>query len=152
MAGSTARTTTRATKAAPSTSRQPTGAAKLEVVERRRRFTPTFFLVAILASAVAFGALSVQISLIHRQQRLDRIRSQITEIQMENKELRRRESRLQAPAEILRIARDELGMVEAKPPALVTPEVQTVGAPAPTTPDGSTTPPEGADTGAPADG
>jgi cell division protein FtsL len=119
------------------------------VVDRpRRRVTPTAVLVAVLASALAFGALSVQISLIHRQQRLDSIRAEITEVQLSNKELRQQESRLQAPAEILRIARDELGMVESKPPELVTPAVETVGA----TPDTGTATPSDPDAAAPSDG
>ena len=100
----------------------------LEVVDRPHRITPTAILITVLALALAFGALSIQISLIHRQQRLDAVRSEITELQLANKELRQKESRLQAPAEILRIARDELGMVESKPPGLVTPAVETVGA------------------------
>ena len=78
------------------------------------------------ATLVAFGSMGVQISLIHRQQRLDRLNEQIDAIQMENKELRQTESRLQSPSEILRIARDELGMVESRPPELVTPAAEVV--------------------------
>ncbi|HNI34574.1 MAG TPA: septum formation initiator family protein [Microthrixaceae bacterium] len=107
--------------------------AELEVVARpSRRITPTAVLVALFAAGVAFTALSVQISLIHRQQQLDAVRSEITDLQLANKELRQKESRLQAPAEVLRIARDELGMVEAKPAELVTPATEVVGI-APTT-------------------
>jgi len=136
------------TAAAPRRAPRPAPAGtkaerRLEVIDRsdrRRRITPTAVLVAVLASALAFGALSVQISLIHRQQRLDGIRSEITKVQLANKELRQKESRLQAPAEILRIARDDLGMVESKPPELVTPRTETVGGPTDTTAPGAAAP------------
>ena len=123
-------------KRAPRPARPPAAAAPkpaLTVIDRTdrvRRVTPMAVIVTVLVSIVAFAALSVQISLIHRQQQLDSIRSEINEVQLANKELRAKESRLQAPAEILRIARDELGMVEARPPELVTPAVESV-APAP---------------------
>lgn len=121
------------------TNRQDRRSARpeLEVVERRPRVTRTAVLVTLGAVAVAFGTLSIQISLIHRQQQLDTVRSQITDIQLANKQLREQESRLQSPSEILRIARDDLGMVEARPAELVTPPTQTVGAAADA---GSTTP------------
>jgi len=119
-----------ATKRAPGRAprREAPRPPRLEVVERRPRITRTAVLVAVLAAALAFGALSVQISLIHRQQRLDAVRAEITDLQLANKELRQKESSLQSPSEILRIARDELGMVEAKPPELVAPATETVGA------------------------
>lgn len=126
MARATASTTAPTTRRAARP--KPAARAELEVVAPRGRITPAAMMFAAMFVAVAFGALSVQISLIHRQQQLDGIRAEITEVQMANKELRQTESRLQAPAEILRIARDELGMVESKPPELVTPAVQTVGA------------------------
>jgi cell division protein FtsL len=147
MARATA-TTAAATRRAPRTEAAPAKRARpdLAVVPRRRIVSPTSVIVTLLVCGLAFAALSVQISLIHRQQRLDAVRSDITEVQMANKELRQKESRLQAPAEILRIARDELGMVESKPPELVTPAVETVGA-APgsvtTVPPASTTPSDG---------
>ena len=121
---------------APSRRATPTegaaGAARrdLKVVERTsvRRVTPTAIVIAVLGAALAFGALSIQISLIHRQQQLDSLRTEINETQIANKELRQRESTLQSPAEILRIAANDLGMVESKSPELVTPTHETVGA------------------------
>lgn len=146
-----ARTASSAAKRAPrSAPATKVARADLAIVAHRRRITPTMVVATVLALAVAFGALSVQISLIHRQQRLDSVRAEITEVQQANKELRQKESRLQAPAEILRIARDELGMVESKPPELVTPAVETVGAIEGTAPTGATTTPEPTDDGAPA--
>lgn len=141
MAAATAPSRARARDAAPGRRESGRQRASLEVVAPRRRFRPVVVLVTLCVAAVAFGSLAVQVSLIHRQQRLDAIRAEITAIQQENKELRERESRLQAPAEILRIARDELGMVESRPPELVTPLVERVAAaaPSPTT----TAPPGG---------
>ena len=57
--------------------------------DRPRRVTPTAIAITLMACAVVFGALSVQISLIHRQQQLDALRADITETQMKNKELAR---------------------------------------------------------------
>lgn len=94
---------------------------------RVRRVTPLAMLVTSAVVAVSFAAMFTQISLINRQQQLDALRHQISETQNANKELRQRESSLQSPAEILRIARDDLHMVESKPAALVTPEPEIVG-------------------------
>lgn len=110
---------------------------RLAAVERPpARITPAAIVAVLLVAGVVFSALAVQISLIDRQRRLDVLRAEITEVQKENKELRQAESRLQAPAEILRIARDERGMVESRPAALVTPAERRV-APATTPTDGS---------------
>mgnify|MGYP000638551467 CR=1 FL=1 len=49
---------------------------------------------------------------------LDAIRQRVSDIQEQNKELRQRESRLQAPSEILRIARDDLASAESRAAAL----------------------------------
>lgn len=141
MAASAARATraTRATRAAGASAGR-SAAPELTVIDRAdrvRRVTPTAVALTLMVSLIAFAALSVQISLIHRQQHLDSIRNEINEIQLANKELRAQESRLQAPAEILRIARDELGMVEARPPELVTPAVESVAATPPDTVPGS---------------
>lgn len=106
---------------------------RLAAVERPgSRITPTAVLSALVVAGIVFGALAVQISLIGRQQHLDTLRAEITDIQKENKELRQAESRLQAPAEILRIARDERGMVESRPAELVTPAERRVAAAVPT--------------------
>lgn len=105
---------------------------RLAAVDRPpSRITPTAVLAALLVAGIVFGALAMQISLIGRQQRLDSLRAEITEIQKENKELRQAESRLQAPAEILRIARDERGMVESRPAELVTPAERRIAATSP---------------------
>jgi len=55
-------------------------------------------------------------------------------------------------SEILRIARDELGMVESKPPELVTPAVETVGAVDPAAAPGSSSTSESTDGASAADG
>ena len=80
------------------------------------------------------------------------VRTEITELQQSNKELRQKERRLQTPSEILRIARDELGMVESKPPELVTPAVETVGAVDPAAAPGSSSTSESTDGASAADG
>lgn len=94
---------------------------------RVRRVTPLAMVVTSAVVAVSFAAMFTQISLINRQQQLDGLRHQISETQNANKELRQRESSLQSPVEILRIAREDLHMVESKPAALVTPEPEVVG-------------------------
>lgn len=118
-----------APEAAPSPRPGRARRRQLAAVERPpARISPTAVVAVVAVAAIVFGALAVQISLIGRQRELDVLRAEITEIQKANKELRQAESRLQAPAEILRIARDERGMVESRPAALVTPPERRVAA------------------------
>ena len=103
---------------------------ELTVIERRsgrRRVSPTMLMGAVVAVAIAFGALGTQVSIIHRQMKLDGIRSEITQIQTSTKELHQRESRLQAPDEIRRLATTTLGMVDPRQPAFVTPTPRIIG-------------------------
>jgi len=104
--------------------------AELTVIERRsgrRRVSPTMLMGAVIAVAIAFGALGTQVSIIHRQMKLDGIRSEITQIQTSTKELHQRESRLQAPDEVRRLATTKLGMVDPRQSAFVTPTVRIIG-------------------------
>lgn len=101
----------------------------IERAERVRRVRPLVVVAVAVFAATAFGALTMQISMINRQQRLDAIRSEINQVQEENKTLRQRESLLQAPSEILRIAETELGMVKAREAEMVVPATRVIGTP-----------------------
>ncbi|NLA36109.1 MAG: hypothetical protein GX868_10555 [Actinobacteria bacterium] len=109
----------------------------IERAERVRRARPLVVIAVAVFAATAFGALAMQISMINRQQSLDTVRSEINEIQEENKTLRQRESLLQAPAEILRIAEAELGMVKARDAEIVVPAKRVIGTPPATNGAGS---------------
>lgn len=105
--------------------------ADLSVVrgERVRRYRPLVLAAVAVYALAAFAAVGMQISTINRGHQLDRIRSEIADIQERNKVLRQRESLLQAPAEILRIAEDELGMVKARESEVVVPATRVIGTP-----------------------
>lgn len=124
-AASTARARGRST-AAGAPKRRPEFRV-VERAERVRRVRPLVAIAVGLFAATAFGALAMQISMINRQQQLDAIRSELNGIQEENKTLRQRESLLQSPAEILRIAEAELGMVKAREAEMVVPATRVIG-------------------------
>lgn len=115
--------------AAPAQQRKRPDLALHQRPEKARRIHPMAVLAVSVFVMTAFGALFMQISMINRQQQLDVIRTEINTIQEQNKSLRQRESLLQAPAEILRIAESELGMVKAKEAEIVAPAKRVIGTP-----------------------
>jgi len=125
---------------------------ELEIVGRaRRRFARPAITISITVVAVVFGSLAVQVSLIHRQQRLDQIHTEINNLQLANKELSQQEGDLQSPPEILRRAK-KFGMVEGKPAELVTPQADTIAALPSTHSPSPTANPPSATTSVPAGG
>ncbi|MBK6669964.1 MAG: hypothetical protein IPG46_09945 [Actinobacteria bacterium] len=119
----------RAPRQRPERARRP----DLRVVDRRQR--P---LVALPSAWPSSSCSSCsphwrRISLIERQRQLDSVRADITAAQGRREELLRRESQLQSPEEVLRLAKDRLGMVPAAEPELVPPSIVVIG-PGPTTP------------------
>lgn len=98
-------------------------------VSLRRRLP----LLAVILSVVAIVALGsmLQARLIAGQRHLDEVNRRIEESRIRRDELRRREAGLRSPAQIAQIASDDLGMVRAAPPALVTPRPLRIG-PTPT--------------------
>ncbi|HMS12251.1 MAG TPA: hypothetical protein PKD80_04055 [Microthrixaceae bacterium] len=120
----------RAPRQRPERARRP----DLRVVDRRQRpLSGVALSVALIVVLFVFTALAAHISLIERQRQLDSVRADITAAQGRREELLRRESQLQSPEEVLRLAKDRLGMVPAAEPELVPPSIVVIG-PGPTTP------------------
>jgi cell division protein FtsL len=74
-----------------------------------------------LVFLVLFAAAVIQIQLIGGQRQLDRIEARITDAQNRQDTLRQKEASLRSPAQITQIATEQLGMVHAAPPVMVTP-------------------------------
>lgn len=95
---------------------------KLEVLEHVawwRRVSWAEVVAAAVLVAVLFSALLLHVSMIGAQEQLDRAQEQVREARLEQEQLRRAESQLTSPGEVLAIAGNELGMVEAAPPEFV---------------------------------
>ena len=104
--------------------------------------------IGILIVLVLFVAASLQIRLISGQRRLDVIEGKIETARIRRDELRRREADLRSPAQIAQTATDQLHMVHAAPPLLVTPTIRSIGSPTAAAPPidatAGTSPPAGA--------
>jgi cell division protein FtsL len=96
---------------------------------RRRRSRALGLIAALVILACVFGALKIQVSLIDGQQRLDSIRRQVAQLQVENEELSRAKSQLESPAKVGQIAQETLGMVQANTTEVIAPSGAVVGHP-----------------------
>lgn len=95
---------------------------RLEVVEHVawwRRVSWWELGTGLLLVGVLFAALSLHVAMIGDQERLDRLQQQVDVERTRQEELRRAESQLTSPGEVLAIARDELGMVDAASPEFI---------------------------------
>ena len=81
----------------------------------------------VLIFVVLFAAAAIQIRLISGQRQLDRIEQRISDAQVRQDSLRQKEASLRSPAQITQIAADQLGMVHAAPPLMVSPAAQFIG-------------------------
>lgn len=105
--------------------------SRLRLVHESRRSVRRSAVVSVLAlTALLFGAMSMWVSVIGGQGRLDDLRSQIAETQERHSELVTAQNEAQSPDEILRIAEEELGMIPPGKPELVTPSAEII-APSP---------------------
>jgi cell division protein FtsL len=87
----------------------------------------------VLVFVVLFAAAAIQIRLISGQRQLDRIEQRISDAQVRQDSLRQKEASLRSPAQITQIAADQLGMVHAAPPLMVSPDVPHLGTATPAT-------------------
>jgi hypothetical protein len=93
----------------------------------RRRVRSIVIATVLIAVLAAVG---LQVLLIGGQRSLEDIRSEIEVQRSEQISLRRKEAQLRSPAEIRDIATEELGMVPAAQPVLVTIDHKVLGYPA----------------------
>ena len=94
-----------------------------------RRVTPSAAIALTVVTGFAFAALATHISLIDEQRHLDKVRASIVVEQTRQEELRRSESRLQSPDEVIRIATTQLGMVASARAEIVPPSRAVIGVP-----------------------
>lgn len=119
-------------------SRTPARVANAPAVARRRLSAALWLVLALFAVIVA--AAGLQIRLITGQRQLDRLEGRIANAQVRQYNLRQQEAMLRSPAQITQIAANDLGMVQAAPPALITPPPQVLGASEPQSPTEVATP------------
>ncbi len=130
---------------------------KLRVIDgkRAKRLTPMAVVLACIGLGLMFAAMMVNIALIDGQGELDSLNQKIVDARADTESLQRRQSALETPDEVLRIAVADLGMVEAAKAANVPPTSAYVGPVAtssdstastdPADPPGSTDQPEDLD-------
>ncbi len=94
-----------------------------------RRVTPSAVVALTVVTGFAFAALAAHISLIDTQHRLDRVRAEIVAEQTRQEDLRQKDSHLQSPDEVIRIARTQLGMVPSARAEIVATKRSTIGVP-----------------------
>lgn len=97
----------------------------------------------ITAAIAAFAAVGINVARVEGQRRLDSVHSELATEQARTDALRRRESKIQSPAEVVRIATEELGLIPAAAPVAVAAPAQVVAPPAtsppPPTPSANST-------------
>jgi len=81
----------------------------------------------VLVVLVMLATAAVHIALISGQRKLDRLDVEISAARRVQESLRRSETELKSPAEVQRIATEQLGMVPAAPPQLVSPRPVLIG-------------------------
>jgi cell division protein FtsL len=115
-----------AAPSAPAPRPVPRHAPHLELVgppasRRRLRTGPTFALGAVLAFAIAFAVVALQVVLVQGQQRLDQVNTEIAEQTDAYHQLRSDVAELEAPARIVAAA-TELGLVPPPEVVYLTPD------------------------------
>jgi len=98
-----------------------------------RRRVPTAVWVVAAVFAVLFTAATIQSYLITGQRTLDRLQKQINDAKLQQDDLRRKEIDLRSPAQVAQTAMNDLKMVHAAPPVLLTPEPRVIGSATPQT-------------------
>ena len=102
----------------------------LKVIEHRpllRRIPWSVATALVFVVGFLFMALWTHVALIGGQQRLDDLHEEIRAGHVRQEKLRRQESQLGSPGEILRVARDELGMIREPEFELVAPVQSVIG-------------------------
>ena len=99
----------------------------------RRRRVPTAVWVVAAVFAVFFTAATIQSYLITGQRTLDHLQKQIDQAKLRQDDLRRSEIDLRSPAQVAQTAMNDLKMVHAAPPVLLTPEPVVIGSATPQT-------------------
>lgn len=125
--------------------RRDTGRARpsLRVVIASAR--PSRFAAAGIFAVVfaAFAAVGINVARVEGQRRLDGVNLEINSERARADALRRREAKIQSPAEVVRIASEELGLVPAAPPVMVAAPAWVVSPPTTVVPSPQTTAPGG---------
>jgi len=85
--------------------------------------------VMITAAIAAFAAVGINVARVEGQRRLDSVHAELAAEQARTDALRRRESKIQSPAEVVRIATEELGLIPAAAPVAVAAPPQVVAPP-----------------------
>lgn len=118
-----------------------TSRARLRIVVEPVRPSRWAVSVMLTAAIAAFAAVGINVARVEGQRRLDRVHAELAAEQARTDALHRRESKIQSPAEVVRIATEELGLIPAAPPVAVAAPAQVVAppatSPAPTGPTGA---------------
>ena len=86
--------------------------------------------VMVTAAIAAFAAVGINVARVEGQRRLDSVHTELATEQARTDALRRKESKIQSPAEVVRIATEELGLIPAAAPVAVAAPPQVVAPPA----------------------
>lgn len=105
----------------------------LELVRRRsrrliqrqapRRFAPVAIVVAILVGTAVFGVLLEQVILAQSAFKMARVRDHLSEAEARHQALLLDVTRLESPARLERVAREELGMIQSSAIGYIAAEV-----------------------------